>query len=131
MKRPDPLPYPDRRRFPRLLGELPISYRALSTDLVESRAKDIGGGGLRVMVAEPFKMGTMLVVDVQLPDHDCRIGFIGEVVWCQRPAPNQAPGVPLEVGLKFIKIDPGDQLSIMKYVHRELERDGGQAGGER
>ena len=107
---------PERREFPRLSMRLSVSYRELESPRSgRSLTKNVGGKGIRFTSEQPLHIGTRLEVTLSLPDRTQPITFIGEVAWSEMcyDAAQRKPTV--EVGVRFVKIDPRDQQFLAQY----------------
>ena len=110
----------ERRQFVRLDAHVGVKYWVLASEQPETtHTKDIGGGGVRLVVERALKQHTPLSVELMLPGRSKPVSFIGEVVWCE--SPSSASGHPphFEVGVQFLKIDPRGQQMLIQYVAQE------------
>ena len=114
----------ERRKFVRLDTRLPVSYQVMRGPVQQaSLSSDIGGGGVCLFLSEPLKPGTVLKVDVTLPDQSKRITFTGEVMWCEEyevigKAQRERS---VEAGVQFVQISPQEQQAIMRHVILSLQ----------
>ena len=109
----------ERRRFIRVdLSPIEVRCQAVGQDDVTifHVMKDLSQGGIRFFVNERFSPGTMLELELVLPDEASPIQAQAEVVWCARV---QGHG-PHEVGCRFTQIDPVDRGKLIRLVHETL-----------
>lgn len=114
----------ERRKFVRLDTRLPVAYQVMRGPASKgSFSSDIGGGGVCLFLSEPLKSGTMLKVDVTLPDQSKHIIFTGEVIWCEQyeVIGKTQRERSVEAGVKFVQIDPQEQQAIMRHVILSLQ----------
>ena len=111
----------ERRRYIRLDTRLKINYRVLP-DLPparDSESLDIGGGGIRLFLAEPLEVGTFLELEILLLDEPQPIRCQGKIVWIEEFSiyqGTQEGKKESEVGVEFSDISFGDRDRIIKYV---------------
>ena len=114
----------ERRKFVRLDTRLPVSYQVMRGPASKgSLSSDISGGGVCLFLSEPLKPGTILSVEVTLPEQARRIAFTGEVIWCEQyeVIGKTQRERSVEAGVKFIQIEPPDQQAIMRHVILSLQ----------
>jgi c-di-GMP-binding flagellar brake protein YcgR len=114
----------ERRKFVRLDTRLPVSYQITRAPASQmSLSSDIGGGGVCLFLSEPLKTGTVLRIEVTLPDQPKPIAFTGEVVWCEQyeMIGKTQRDRSVEAGVKFVQIQPHEQQAIMRHVILSLQ----------
>ena len=114
----------ERRKFVRLDTRLPVAYQVLRGPASKaSLSSDIGGGGVCLFLSDPLKTGTLLRVEVTLPDQPKPIAFTGEVVWCEQyeMIGKAQRDRSVEAGVKFVQIQPQEQQAIMPHVILTLQ----------
>jgi len=114
----------ERRKFVRLDTRLPVAYQVTRVPASKpSLSSDIGGGGVCLFLSEPIKAGTMLRVEVTLPDRPQPINFTGEVIWCEQyeVIGKTQRERSVEAGVRFVQIEPPDQQAIMRHVILSLQ----------
>ena len=114
----------EQRRFVRLAVPAAASYVVLPG--VEQRTaatKDIGGGGLGLMVEHAIAAGDMLQMAISLPGR-------GEPVNCTAQVLNTTQHEVLsrehrqritQVNAKFMDVAPVDQQAVMDFVRASLQ----------
>ena len=114
----------ERRKFVRLDTRLGIVYQVLpTTSPRKSLTQDIAGGGICLFANERLEAGTRLQVEIQLPTREQPVAFEAEVVWCEayEVIGKTTRERAIEVGVKFVKIDPRDQHAILEHVILSLK----------
>lgn len=120
----------NNREFPRVSRSCPVSYRVLENGSAAEAGKstpaimnNISGGGICFTSADPFEIGTMLALQVELPGFPAGVISMGRVVWC-RPAPDE-PGRQ-EIGVEFWWVgwkDESAQKEISSFIRTALDAD--------
>ena len=114
----------ERRKFVRLDTRLPVAYQVTRGPASKaSLSSDIGGGGVCLFLREPLTAGTLLRIEVTLPDQPQPVVFSGEVIWCEQyeVIGKTQRERSVEAGVRFIQIDPGQQQAIMRHVILSLQ----------
>lgn len=116
----------DRRVFQRLDGIVNVRYavRGRDKDKIESLPRNIGGGGLGICLAEKLQAGTVLELEITVPDDPQKvISGVGQVTWTKTFGIIKSdPGVNLyETGVKFIDINPISVGRVYTYS-RQMKR---------
>ncbi len=127
----------ERRQFVRLDTRLPVTYRILPerrrspqddqaaqtpqpqrSDPRASVTKDLSGGGICLFVTEELPLGTLLGVELQLPDQAQAISFTGEIAWCEKYSTigKTRRDESIEAGVRVVQTRQEDQQAIMRYV---------------
>jgi hypothetical protein len=116
----------ERRRFPRLKDSVRLRYREIRSERfpgteVESFTVNISGGGVCFSSEGAIEPGTILAIELALPEFEAPVVTLGRVSWCEPGADGKH-----EVGTEFWWIGWGDenvQRSIGDYIRRALEAD--------
>ena len=112
----------ERRQYVRLPATLKVDYTVLPrTTQTDSATKDVGGGGVRVIVQERVAPGTLLRVELTIPGQS-PIPFTGEVVWSDQYKVSTALRAELsyEVGVRIVEVSPADRELLKRYVAQNL-----------
>lgn len=114
----------DRRIFDRLEGIVNVRYGVKGRDKekIESLPRNIGGGGIGICLTESLQPGTLLELEITVPDNPQKVvRGVGQVQWTKRfGVIDTEQRVNLhEVGIKFIEIDPIAVGRVYSY-HRKL-----------
>lgn len=97
----------ERRIYPRYKTSLRIKYKTPSEEGI-SWVKDISRGGVRVFLNDPFRVGTSLKIEVNLPHDSSPILVQGSVVWKQE--------VQEDAGISFDEAEQKDINRIIRYI---------------
>ncbi|MBI4436910.1 MAG: PilZ domain-containing protein [Candidatus Omnitrophica bacterium] len=112
----------EKRKYVRLDTRLKITYTILKdrkNSSLSTETKDISGGGIRLFLAEPVPVQSLLKLTIHLPEDPQPIVAIGRVVWTEEFSilhSQQTEGKVLEAGIEFVEIEPKERDRIIKYV---------------
>jgi c-di-GMP-binding flagellar brake protein YcgR len=108
----------EQRRDPRVGTRLTTFLKDLKTGKVRrALTRDISAGGLCVVTDELFEIGTMLGVEVQLPDRERPIVCQAVVVRSQfAEGSSERRAATIETGLQFVAIDPKERSLLQYYA---------------
>jgi len=104
----------ERRKFPRVPQPLGVQYRKigeLPAMWVTAQILNLSAGGLRFRGEETLAAGTLLEIQMALPDAREPLLIQCRVIWCQ----TQASGVT-ETGVGFSELSPEVQVRIDEMV---------------
>jgi hypothetical protein len=115
----------EKRRFPRLKETCGLKYRRLQSDSLPDEGVDaltvnISGGGICFAAAEALEAGSLVAIELSLPDFESAVVSLGRTVWCEARGDGR-----YDVGLEFWWIgwgDDGAQKAISEYIKSELGR---------
>ena len=117
----------DRRRWQRLEnfeGIIKVKYRIRPKEK-EDRippVRNICGGGIRLSLNEKLTTGTLLDLDIAMPESPNRIPAKGRVIWIQEIAVTGQTAVRYyETGIEFIEVDPISLGKIYSYFSKIKE----------
>lgn len=104
----------ERRRFLRLDANCDVKYAVMASMHAPYNAlsKDISGGGLRLPIDKKPRMGELLELEISVPERPL-IFAVGRVVWIKKRG---AGTNDLEIGVKFMNIDPADREALMDFA---------------
>ena len=112
----------EKRQHHRFMARLDI--RVVSGERATPGASlttlDIGVGGARCIASSKFEAGTRLQVSVSLVGGDlaepAQVSAAASVLRCDvRPEPHH--GLPYEVVLQFLRLDPRDRRLLQSYLN--------------
>ncbi|MFC1631321.1 PilZ domain-containing protein [Candidatus Omnitrophota bacterium] len=116
----------NKRIFDRLEGVVNVRYGVKGRDKekIESLPRNIGGGGLGVYLTEKLEPGTVIELEITVPDNPQKaIRGVGEVLWTKHYgtiSPEQ--GVNLhETGIRFVDINPLAVGRVYTYHSRQAD----------
>ncbi len=111
---------PNQRRFIRAQSRI-VTFIAFPQTGKVRRAltKDIGAGGVCVITEQLLEPGTMVDLEMTLPDRTAPIRCSAEVVWSRPiggPRKEGYENPTAETGVKFVRIDPKDRTLLIQYA---------------
>ncbi|HUT53262.1 MAG TPA: TIGR02266 family protein [bacterium] len=104
----------ERRRHRRVPFVSKVTY-VLTDSFQYYYSQDLSLGGMFLETRKPFKVGTRLDLDFELPDTEARIRVKGEVVRIVPPDPlhrDQLPGM----GITFTAVTPDSQSKLEDFL---------------
>ena len=124
------MPYtgPDRRRSPRKETKLDVDFSLFIKDAVtkkysndfeytldHSSTANMGGGGLCLFTKEQLKIGTKVLVLIEIPLQDDLAVAVSTVIWSKQKD-NEGP---FRAGLEYDLVKPQDKEKINSYLERQ------------
>ncbi len=114
----------ERRVHPRISIKIPLHFRIIDDrdeikSVLELRKKEKDGrtldaslGGLCIVTDHPIKEGSILKLEIFVPDEPVKIRGMAEVVWC-----NESGG-----GIRFLAMDETDREIMKNYLSKASTR---------
>ena len=96
----------ERRIHPRYSTSLRVKYYKPPLEEGISWIKDISRGGIRVFLDNPFKIGTLLEIEISLPYDTQPVFAQSNIVWAREN----------DAGLSFSEVDQDDINRIFQYI---------------
>ncbi len=119
----------EQRNFPRVSRSCGVSFRHVSKDAYEGQErpdpatmKNISGGGICFLNPEEISTGSMLALEVALPEFPDTVISMGKVCWC-KPAEGDDG---FEIGVEFWWIgwkDEAAQQKLRSFITTALRED--------
>lgn len=110
----------ERREFERIDGVVSVKYKAHKAVFRDAGAKNISGGGIRLALAEKLTPGTVVELEIAIPDDSRPFQAKGEVVWTEEVnITGDSVGRYHDTGMKFIEIDPICLGRVFSYFHQQ------------
>ena len=114
----------ERRKYPRLKESCRLRYKRVESEGAARRSVDaltvnISGGGICFAAEEAVEHGTLLAIELLLPEFETPVIALGRVTWCER-----GEGGRHDVGMEFWWIgwgDDGAQRAISGHIRKALE----------
>jgi hypothetical protein len=78
---------------------------------------DVSTGGARIMTQEPFEVGTLLRIRIELGRTGKSVSLDGEVKWRRR---NEGTGL-FEQGVEFLHLTSPKVLALIKHLYCQEE----------
>jgi hypothetical protein len=118
-----------RREFPRVSSNCLVDFRILAEDSrfeqMRNQSKgllqNISGGGVCVRVPVAPAVGSMLTLNIRLPNQPTAILALGKVCWTAKTSEGSS-----DVGVEFWWIgweDSAAQEAIRGFIHESLDRE--------
>jgi len=111
---------PERRKYPRLSAAV-VEYAPVGKEELQemSFTRDVGAGGICIVVGEEIQKETILALKIYLPDNNNPIIAKGKVVWIRRSSFLERRAGKKEyydLGMEFVALDEKDREKIYHYV---------------
>lgn len=107
----------EKRRYPRLNINVNVEYSVLETsESVAGNTKNISAGGICLIVYEDIKPGTILKLQIYLPDNHNPIQATGKVVWRSKVEVVADKRVRFDTGIEFLDIKDSDRNIIAQHI---------------
>jgi uncharacterized protein involved in exopolysaccharide biosynthesis len=107
----------ERRSMSRIKKSLAVLYE-IKDDVVQAKdksiAENISGCGINIKIKEYIPKGTDISLKIYFNDKDF-IQAVGKAAWI---APSDKSGL-YDVGLHFVKIEPGEREKLINYLYGE------------
>lgn len=117
--------FEDRRIFQRLDGIVNVRYAVKDRDekKIETLPRDISGGGVGICLPEKLQPGTLIELEITVPDNPEKLILgIGEVLW-SRPFGTIRFGKKVKLhqtGIQFIDINPISIGRVYTYFKQQM-----------
>ena len=124
------VPDRDQRRHARLDIALAVSYAihdegSAASEMAETLSSDISATGLRLMTVASLENGSILNLEIAIPDQEGEpIRAMGEVVW-----QSKVSEFSYETGAVIKHMDECDKVRLMSFVFDQMTRLVGTFGG--
>ena len=106
----------ERRKFKRFDAYMSVRYRL--PDSPESRgmalSKDLSRDGLKMNVPTPLPMGSVLDLELDIPDDPKPVRTTGKVVWTETV---QEKDQGYDIGIRFMMMDPVDKFRVLDFAY--------------
>jgi len=116
----------ERRKSIRVITELPVRYsieKKLRIKL-NGEMKDISRKGMRLLINEKLKDGTLLFLEFDMPETWETISADGKVVWADGDFDERddAGKRIFQTGIQFVNIKPADDTVLTAYINKIANR---------
>ena len=112
----------EARRDPRKkFLSMTVRYKSATVDeFVENHSYDVSRGGMFIKTNSPYKVGTVIKLEVRIAEEQAVISGVGRVAWARSPEHAKADS-PAGMGIKYVKLDDSSRAVINNLVAaREL-----------
>jgi c-di-GMP-binding flagellar brake protein YcgR len=114
----------ERRRHVRFKKTLDVTYSVRKRSISENgRTVDVSEGGAKLILEEKFSKGTIIHMQIPLPELKKTVAVEAEVVWSK-----EADAIPVtddkryfQCGVKFLAIKEPPGVSFIKYIDMSSE----------
>jgi c-di-GMP-binding flagellar brake protein YcgR len=108
----------EKRNFPRLDTRVEVKYRVLLEPEKRSSAEsiDLSMGGLRIVLTQSLKIGTLMELEVKVPEYALPIYAMGRVAWIETVPVGEISGGNYETGIEFLRLDDFDRSRLNEYL---------------
>ena len=106
----------DRRKFKRFDAFMSVKYQVSGEqeDKGISLSRDLSREGLKINSNMEFKKGTLVDLEITIPDDPKPVHTSGKVMW-SHPSEGQNQGY--DQGVRFMMMDPVDKFRILDYAY--------------
>ena len=104
----------DRRRFPRVA--MPVFFRVPRFRNIRAPVVDVSEGGLRVFSDEPLEVGSMLELELFLPEGEELTGIV-RVAWIAEMPEGSA--AKYDIGFELFDMSPSARAQLSDLLERE------------
>ncbi|MCK4400807.1 PilZ domain-containing protein [bacterium] len=114
-------PGPERREYPRLNMKAIVNYLAYSPTGImkeeQNYTKDMGGNGVCIKTTGCISMGTILELEIKIPDYGSAIDALGCVMYSRKRMDNG-----FDTGVSFTDISDEERKYIINYTNSKIAR---------
>lgn len=115
--------FKERRKSQRIYLTLPLKYKKPEDSCFQQAiaCKDLSGGGLKVLLPRPLKIGEKIEVAIYLREGSGPVSAICKVLRCKQEGEDK-----YGAGLKFLKINDKEdfmQFLCEKLIELSIQRD--------
>jgi c-di-GMP-binding flagellar brake protein YcgR len=110
----------DRRKYPRVNASVTYSIENTKLDDQFKQTKNISAGGIAFFARDPLEVGSILCLDMDLPDMSS-VQTKARVVWREHIKIPEDEKICCELGVEFIEVDDKIRKKISKYVFLRLD----------
>ncbi len=106
----------ERRKFKRFDAYMSVKFHSPNDNHVKgiSLSKDLSRDGIKMNSAADLKIGTLLDLEIDIPDDPKPIHTTGKVMW-SRPSEEKNQG--FDQGVRFLMMDPVDKFRVLDYAY--------------
>lgn len=106
----------EKRKFKRFDAFMSVRFKVAEPLKITgiSLSKDLSREGMKITSTEPIKEGTMLDMEIDIPDDPKPVFSTGEVIWSKRL---EGDDPSYEQGIRFVMMDPVDKFRVLDYAY--------------
>lgn len=114
------------RAGPRIPVRMVLRCGPAPLDLRSGCALDLSAGGLFVETSKLLPVGTVIHIELPLPDLEQPRQVQGRVAWVNHPEWVKKPKLPAGMGIQFLPLDQPTQAALAKLLADNLKTDSSQ-----
>lgn len=120
-------PGKERRKTLRINAEIEVLYEVASANAVRkvnSISRNISLGGINLALNEKLFPGTILKLQLNIPERSRPIISQGEIVWVKETPKkfmSQKEQRIFATGIKFIQMDPKDETDLNRFITQRIK----------
>lgn len=113
----------EKRRFPRLATSVDVEYKILKDKTLskETVTKNIGAGGICLIAYEKVEVGSLLSLELRLPEGHSAIEAKGRVVWSSYFTIEGDRRDRYDLGIEFTQLSESDRQKLSQYVFKLIK----------
>jgi c-di-GMP-binding flagellar brake protein YcgR len=113
----------ERRKYRRANFSIKLIYKVMGIKgEVPLKSIDIGGGGIKIRLKGPIKVGTQIELGMNLPKNGDLFFALGRIAWQAKTAKKDIAGKYLyETGIEFLKLDVIHRTKMIGQVYEQLK----------
>jgi c-di-GMP-binding flagellar brake protein YcgR len=106
----------ERRKFKRFDAFMNVKLRSqeASARHVPGLSKDLSREGMKVNSRESLRNGTLLNLEIDIPDDPKPVYTTGKIMWSRESA---EAGKTFDHGISFLLMDPVDKFRVLDYAY--------------
>ena len=106
----------ERRKFKRFDAYMSVKFQAASVGEMKgmSLSKDLSREGLKMNSGADLKEGTVLDLEINIPDDPSPVHTSGKVMWSR---PSEGTNQGYDQGVRFLMMDPVDKFRVLDYAY--------------
>jgi uncharacterized protein (TIGR02266 family) len=112
------------RAGPRIPVRMTLRCGPAPLDLRSGCALDLSAGGLFVETGKLLPVGTVIHIELALPDLEQPQRVQGRVAWVNHPEWVKKPKLPAGMGIQFLPLDEPTQAALAKLLAAHVEKQG-------
>ena len=116
----------EKRQSKRINASFIVRYSVKKKPHIKlnGRIKDVSSGGMRLLVNEKLAVGTLLLVEFDLPDNIDTIGAVGKVIWADGKFTerDEVGRRIFQTGIQFVNMEHGHKNKLVTYIEKIAEK---------
>ena len=106
----------EKRKFKRFDAYMSVKYQVPGQEETKgiSLSKDLSREGLRINSNDNMKEGTVLDLEINIPDDPKPVHTSGKVMWSH---PSEGRNQGFDQGVRFVMMDPVDKFRVLDYAY--------------